>query len=156
MFLCPLFRAKCQAASADPLDILPRQAGGKGLGQVAKATQLAAPGYFLFRPMPFGGTFRKVGMQRIHNQPAQRGSHNKIHIFHRNSAQENLVSENHSADVAFPVLESDANRPDVIAECPLSVGSGHGLLRCGLQLELNLYRLRDTQIKGPRIGKCLG
>jgi hypothetical protein len=97
----------------------------------------------------------KVWVQRIDRHASLGRNDNQIHIFHGNGAEQDLISQHNSADVAFPVLKLNVNRTHVRAKLFPSIRHGHFLLRTFVQLQLIGHVLGNAQKQGSAVGKGL-
>jgi len=97
----------------------------------------AQAGFHLFRR-----SSRKIRVERIDHNATSRGNNHQIHVFHRHSAKQNFVAENHGADIAFAIFKLHAHRADVRTQTTLPVGGSNFFFGRFLKLKLqpDLFR----------------
>ena len=84
-------------------------------------------------------------MQRVHHEPADGWNDDQIHVFHRHGPKQNLVAENHRADVALAVFKLHPHRADIRTQTAFAISGGDFLFRRGFELKLEADFLRQTK-----------
>ena len=98
---------------------------------------------------------RDVWAVGIHVQRARLRDDDKVHIFHRNRAEQDLIPHDQGSAEPDPILETDFQRADVRYEPPAAVRQDHFFPIVLGEMQLHPHMFGNAEMDRPGVGQRL-